>query len=211
GLTLPQLQNPASRAHPEYPINVSMQEYYRNTTAACWPEKYCLTRSEEKYNPIFVSNDKYITWTTTPSKGTEWIKHSYYHPLLNKGTRMEAFLHSIPGPYIPKNTCLNQFERDVATSMMHRLQWQSPSLQPLYTVAGRGPFQGYYSPSSGHYYCLQGMDCYADGTSAVREHLYELQDRAVRSIPCCSYSPGPMICTPTHHPQPSAQCQSPRY
>ncbi|KAM6230499.1 sperm microtubule inner protein 6 [Porphyrio hochstetteri] len=178
GLTVPQLQNPASRVHPECPINVSLQEYYRNTVATCWPGKCCLTRSEEKYNPIFVNNDKYNTWRTTPS--TAWIKHPYYHPLLKKGTRMEAFLHSIPGPYIPKLTCLNQFERDVATSMMHRLQWQSPSLQPLYTIAGRGPFQGYYSPSSGHYYCMQGMDYHADGASALREHLYDLQDRVVR-------------------------------
>ena len=48
---------------------------------------------------------------------------------------------------------------DMVVDKLRRLSRHSPpALRPLYTVAGRGPFQGYYSPCSGRHYCLQGMD-----------------------------------------------------
>lgn len=63
-------------------------------------------------------------------------------------------------------------EREVITNMLHRL--------PVYSVTGRGPFQGYYSPCSGRHYCLRGMDYYVDGGPAIRRHLHTLGERAVR-------------------------------
>ncbi|NWQ87110.1 SMRP1 protein, partial [Burhinus bistriatus] len=172
----------------------------------------------EKYNTVFVNEDKYITWRMGPYNSTAWNKHSSYLPLLPKEMRMDTFLHSIPVPCHPKPTCLNQSgnypcpaTREVAADMLHRLSQLSPlSLQPAYTMMGRGPFQGYYSPCSGHHYCLRGMDYYNDGAPAIRRHLHTLAERAVRSILCCSYSPRAMVCASTHHPKPSSLFTNPR-
>ncbi|KFV53032.1 Spermatid-specific manchette-related protein 1, partial [Gavia stellata] len=172
GLTMPPVQNPVSQGQPEQQIKAAMQDYYRNTIdpATYWPEKYWLARSEEKYSPVFVNEDKHITWRTSPYNSPAWNKHSSYLPLLPKETRMETFLHSIPMPYPPKPTCLNQPEREVIADMPHRL--------PVYTVTGRGPFQGYYSPCFGRHYCLRGMDYNVDGAPAIRKHLHALGERA---------------------------------
>ncbi|KAM6363006.1 sperm microtubule inner protein 6 [Pluvialis apricaria] len=174
GLTMPPVQNPSSQGQPEQLIKAAMQEYYRNTIDPTdyWNEKYWLARSEEKYNPVFVNEDKYITWRTGPYNSTAWDKHSFYLPLLPKETRMETILHSISVPYPLKPTCLNQFESEVVANMPLRL--------PVYTVTGRGRFQGYYSPCSGRHYCLRRMDYHVDGASAIRRHLRALGERAVR-------------------------------
>ncbi|KFP61325.1 Spermatid-specific manchette-related protein 1 [Cariama cristata] len=171
GLTMPPVQNPVSQGQPEQLIKAAMQEYSRNTIdpAAYWLKNW-LARSKEKYNPVFVTEDKYITWGTGPCNSAAWNKHSSYLPLLPKETRMETFLHSIPVLYTLKPTCLNQSERAVITDMLHRL--------PVYTVTGSGLFQCYYSPCSGHHYCLRGMDCYLDGAPAIRRHLHTLGERA---------------------------------
>ncbi|NXI97141.1 SMRP1 protein, partial [Psophia crepitans] len=209
GLTMHWVQNPASQSQTE---QVSLHECFRNSIAASWPEKYWLARSEEKYNPVFVHEDRYISWRKSPHNSIAWNKHSSYLPLLRKETKTEMFLHNIPGLCVPKPSCLNQFDRNVVTDTLRRLSCcPSPSLQPLYTVTVRGPFQGYYSPCSGRHYCLQGMDSYADGASAIRSHVYTLSERAVRSIPCCSYSPRAMLCTSARRPQPSSLCGSPRW
>lgn len=72
-------------------------------------------------------------------------------------------------------------ERDMVANMPCRLSQHSPlSLQPVYTMTGRGPFQGYYSPCSECHYCLRGMDHCVDGASAIRRHLHALGERAVR-------------------------------
>ncbi|NXS69323.1 SMRP1 protein, partial [Pandion haliaetus] len=205
GLTMPPVQNPVSQGQPEQLIKAAMQEYYRNTIdpAAYWPEKYWLARFEEKHSPVFVNEDKYVTWRTHPYNSAAWNKHSSYLPLLPKVTRMETFLHSIPMPYPPKTICLNQFEREVIADTLHRL--------PVYTVTGRGPFQGYYSPCSGRHYCLRGMDYNVDGGPAIRRHLHAVGERAVRGIPCYSYSPRAMFRASTHHPQPSSLYRSLRW
>ncbi|NWR60159.1 SMRP1 protein, partial [Bucorvus abyssinicus] len=196
GLTMPSVQNPPSQDQREQLMKAEMQKRYGNTihTAAYRPEKYWLDRSEEKYNPIFVNDDRYVTWRTGPYNSAAWNKHSTYLPLLPKETRMETSLHTMPTLYPPRPTCLNQFESEEVTNTLCRL--------PVYTVRGRGPCQGYYSPCSGRHYCLRGMDYYVDGTSAIRRPLHTLGERAVRSVPC-SYSPRAMFCTSAHHPQPS--------
>ncbi|NXL54611.1 SMRP1 protein, partial [Podilymbus podiceps] len=214
GLTMPPLQNPASQGQPEQLIKTVMQEYYRNTIdpAAYCPGKYWMARSEEKYNPVFVNEDKYITWRTGPYNSEAWNKHSSCLSFLPKEVRMESFLHSIPVPYLPKPSYLNRYERELVTDTLRRLSCHSPPfLQPVYTVTRRGSFQGYYSPCSGRHYCLRGMDYYIDGAPAIRRHFHALEERAVRSIPCCSFSPRAVFCTPTHHPQPSSLCRSPRW
>ncbi|KGL98608.1 Spermatid-specific manchette-related protein 1, partial [Charadrius vociferus] len=171
GLTMPLVQNPASQGQAEQLIKAAMQEYYRNTIdpAAYWNEKYWLARSEERYNPVFVNEVKHITCRTGPYNSTAWNKHSFYIPLLPKETRMETIMHSISVPYPLKPTCLSQFERELLANMPHRL--------PLYTVTGRGCFQGYYSPSSGRHYCLRAMGYDVDGASTIRRHLRALGER----------------------------------
>ncbi|NXT54667.1 SMRP1 protein, partial [Pluvianellus socialis] len=185
GLTMPPVQNPASQGQPEQLIKAAMQQYYRTTIdpAACWAENYWLARSEEKYKPVFVNEDRYITWRTGPYNSAAWNKHSLYLPLPPKETSMETALHSIFTPYPLKPACLDQFERELVANMPYRL--------PMYTTAGRGCFQGYYSPSSGRHYCLRGMDNCVDGASAIRRHLHALGERAVRQkqVFCSSSSP----------------------
>ncbi|NXS57103.1 SMRP1 protein, partial [Brachypteracias leptosomus] len=195
GLTMPLDQNPASQVHPKHLITAAMQEYYRNTIdpSAYRPWKYWLDRSEEKYNPVFVNEDKYMTWKMGPYNSAAWNKHSSCLPLPPKETRMESFLQSKPTPYAPKLTCINQFERDVVGDML-----------PVYTVMGRAPLQSCYSPCPGRHYCLRGMDYSMDGTSAIRRHLHSPGERAVRSIPCCSQSPRVKFSASTHHPHPSS-------
>ncbi|NXK00711.1 SMRP1 protein, partial [Corythaixoides concolor] len=170
GLTMPPEQNPGSQGQPEQLTKAVTQEYYRKTvdTATYRPEKYWLTRFRETYNPGFVNEDKCITWRTGPYHSAAWNKHSSYLSPLPKETRMETFLHNIPMPYPLKLTCFNGYEREVATNMLHRL--------PVHTVTGRGPIQVYYSPSSGSYYCLPGIDYYIDGAPAIRRHLHALEE-----------------------------------
>ncbi|NWZ31259.1 SMRP1 protein, partial [Asarcornis scutulata] len=215
GLTMPQDRNPASQGQPDKLIKAVMQEYlYRNAInpTAYWPEKYWLTRPEEKYNPVFVNEDKYITWRAGPYNSAAWNKYSTYLPLPPKEKRMETYLRSIPVPYPPKPACLNQYEREVVADMLCRLSRLSPpSLQPVYTTSGRRPFQGSYSPCSGRHYCLRGMDDYVAGGLRLRSHLNTLAERTVRSIPCCNYSPTATLCAPSHRPQPSYPYMSPRW
>ncbi|NWQ93299.1 SMRP1 protein, partial [Burhinus bistriatus] len=197
GLLMPPVQNPASQGQPEQLIKAAMQKYYRNIAnpAAYWTENYWLARSEEKYKPVFLNEDKHITWRTDPYNSAACNKHSFYLPLLPKETRMETILHSISVPYPLKPACLNQFgncPRPVPVLL----------LLPVYTMAGRGCFQDHYSPCSGCHYCLQGMDYYTDGASAIRRHLHALGERAVRfsaHLPHQSFVP-PMpdsfVCSP---------------
>ncbi|XP_065716307.1 sperm microtubule inner protein 6 isoform X2 [Patagioenas fasciata] len=211
GLTVPPVLKRENQGPPEEVIRAIMQDCYRNTMepAAYWPGKYWLSRSEEKYNPVFVNEDKYITWRTGPYNSATWNKHSTYLPLLPKETRMETYLRSIPVPYPPKPACLSQIERDMVADMLRRLSRQTPpSVQPVYTVSGRGPFQGYYSPCSGRHYCLRGMDYYIDGATAIRRHLNAIGERAdypvlqlqpERNVLCIYTSP-PSILLPVHQP-----------
>ncbi|NXI51571.1 SMRP1 protein, partial [Chloroceryle aenea] len=181
-------------------MKTAMQVYYRNTIdptsyrntidpTSYRPWKYSMSRSEEKYSPVFVNEDKYVTWTTGPYNSAAWHKHSSYLPLLPKETRMKTYLHSMPTPYPLNLICFTPFEKNMVGDM--------------HIMEGRGPLQGYYSPCSGRHYCLRGMDYYVDGSSAIRRHLYSPGERAVRSVPASSYSPRVTFCVSTHHLQPS--------
>ncbi|NXC45415.1 SMRP1 protein, partial [Penelope pileata] len=231
GLTMTQEKNTLSQGQPDKLIKAVMQEYlYWNAVdpTAYWPEKYWLTRPEEKYNPVLVNEDKYISWRTGPYNSAAWNKYCTYLPLPPKEKRMETFLRSIPVPYPPKPACLNDYEKEVVADMLRRVSRLSPpSVQPVYSMSGRKPFQGYYSPCSGRHYCLRGMDYYVDGDPSIRRHLNTLAERTVRlgwdgtswewingcfgSIPCCNYSLTAIPCAPTRPPQPSYQYMSPRW
>lgn len=55
----------------------------------------CFFCIAEKYNPVFVNEDKYITWRTGPYNSATWNKHSTYLPLLPK---VESKLPALPLP-----------------------------------------------------------------------------------------------------------------
>ncbi|XP_028943039.1 spermatid-specific manchette-related protein 1 [Antrostomus carolinensis] len=165
GLTAPPVQNPASQGPPSQLVKLEREESFRKTIdhAAYWPEKYWLARSEGMYNPVFVNEDKYISWRTGPYHSTAWNNYSSYLTLLPKVAGWLLLLTltlTIPP----------------LADVLHLL----PSLQPVYTVTGRRPFHSYYSPCSGRHYCLQGIDYYSDAAAAIRRHLHEIEETAVR-------------------------------
>ncbi|KFO73865.1 Spermatid-specific manchette-related protein 1 [Cuculus canorus] len=165
GLTLSRQENMTTQGEPE--------KYYQhaNDSASHWPEKYCLTRTEEKYNPVVVNEDKQITWKTGPYHSTTWNKQTSYVNLQPKETRVETFLHSVPVPCPLKHVCLDRFEREVITETM-----------PVGAAVKKGPFQGHYSLCSAHHYCPQGMECYVDGIPVIRGHFHIPGERAEHSV-----------------------------
>ncbi|KFP34234.1 Spermatid-specific manchette-related protein 1 [Colius striatus] len=169
GLTVPPLKNPASQGQPEHLINTSMQEYYRNKAPQDTPTcGFCFA---EKYKPVFVNDDKYISWRN-PYSSTAWNKHSSYPPLQPKETRMETSLNNTLMPYSTKAPCLRQLGNcpcsEGVTGTLHRV--------PVYSARQREPLQVYYSPCSGHHYCLRGTNCCVGGASAIRRHIHALED-----------------------------------
>ncbi|NXL88190.1 SMRP1 protein, partial [Alectura lathami] len=199
-------QNASNQGQLEKLTKAVMEDYlYQNAIdpTAYWPKKYWLMTREEKYSPVFVNENKYITWRADPYNSAGWNKYSTYLTLLPKEKRMETLLRSIPVPYSPQPPCLSQYERDCG--ILHRLSWLSPPpLQTVYITSGRKPFQGYFSSCSGRHYCLRGMDYYVDGDPAIRGHCH-------LSIPCCTYSPLVTCCATTHHPPPLCTRMSPRW
>ncbi|XP_056179676.1 spermatid-specific manchette-related protein 1 [Falco biarmicus] len=207
GLTMPLVQNPASQGQPKQLVKATMQEYYRNTgdLAAYWPDVYWLARSKvtiakKKHNSFFVNENEYITRRTSLYNSTA----SSYPSCSCACAILESIWVMVWLPLLALTLPIPSLsEGEVVADMAHRL--------PVYTVIGRGPSQGYYSPCPGHRYCLQGLSYSIDGVPANRRHLHTLGERAVRSMPCCSYSPRAMFWTSTHHLQPSSLCRSPTY
>ncbi|XP_010018852.1 PREDICTED: spermatid-specific manchette-related protein 1-like, partial [Nestor notabilis] len=143
---MPPEPSPMIQALPD--LRAAMREYYKNTMypAAYSPGNFT---SKEKYKPVFVNENKYMSWRTSPST-TVWNRGSSYLPLLPKETRMNTLLYSIPVMCPLRPMCLNQYEKMVIADMMHRV--------PVYSVTGRIPFQSYYVPCSGRHCCLRGID-----------------------------------------------------
>lgn len=49
--------------------------------ATCPTGQSCLFLISEKYSPVFVNEDKYITWRAGPYNSAAWNKYSTYLPL----------------------------------------------------------------------------------------------------------------------------------
>uniref|UniRef100_A0A8C0ERT5 Chromosome 9 open reading frame 24 n=1 Tax=Bubo bubo TaxID=30461 RepID=A0A8C0ERT5_BUBBB len=148
----------------------------------------CYICVADKYKPVFVNKDKYLTWRTGPYNSTVWNRYPSCLPLPPKVESSPPGLPKLEPPQV-----LPAPQREVATDMLPRL--------PVYSVTGRGPYWGYYSPCSGCHHCLQGMDYYVDGASAIRGQLHTLEERALQpqgNIPCI-YTP-PLVILPVQEP-----------
>uniref|UniRef100_A0A8C0IB97 Chromosome 9 open reading frame 24 n=1 Tax=Bubo bubo TaxID=30461 RepID=A0A8C0IB97_BUBBB len=185
GLTMPLAQNPASQGQTDPALGPSSCPPAPQDTPACY---ICVA---DKYKPVFVNKDKYLTWRTGPYNSTVWNRYPSCLPLPPKmaGWLLLLDLNLTIPPLA---------EREVATDMLPRL--------PVYSVTGRGPYWGYYSPCSGCHHCLQGMDYYVDGASAIRGQLHTLEEREYPmlqlqpqgNIPCI-YTP-PLVILPVQEP-----------
>uniref|UniRef100_A0A8C3STU7 Chromosome 9 open reading frame 24 n=1 Tax=Chelydra serpentina TaxID=8475 RepID=A0A8C3STU7_CHESE len=189
GLTVPRVENQVNQAHLEKMIKHAVQDYsYKNTIepTAYRPEKYWVTRPEEKYNPVFVSGDKYATWRTGPYNSAGWNKYTTYLPRLpqvNPGPpECTCFSRGVsPPPPPPPPLAPLVSEREVVVNMLNSLsRSQLPSVQHRSTIPGRKPFQGYSSPCTGRHYCLRGMDYYVDGAPCNERQLNQLVEKIVR-------------------------------
>ncbi|XP_057269649.1 spermatid-specific manchette-related protein 1 [Pezoporus wallicus] len=171
GLTMPPGSSPTIQAPPD--LRAAVRGYYKSTMypAAYSPGNFT---SKEKYRPVFASENKYMSWRTSPST-TAWSMESSSLSLLPKETRMNTRLYSIPVMCPLRPTCLNLYENVVLADTMHRV--------PVYTVTGRIPFQNYYFPCSGRRCCLRGIDCYLDGTPATRKKLFAVEESTDHPMP----------------------------
>ncbi|NXG37696.1 SMRP1 protein, partial [Dromaius novaehollandiae] len=179
GLAMPPVQSPASHGQQEKALEAAVREYaYRPAIdpTAYQPQNYRVTRREERYNPFFVNEDRYVTWRTAPFNSAAWNKYTTYLPRLPREVTMELLPHGAPGPYPPKPQPLARCEPQTLAAALARAP--GPSLQ--HAAAARSPSQGYYSPCTGRHYCLRGMDYYADGGLAASRHRHALPERTVR-------------------------------
>uniref|UniRef100_A0A8B9TVM3 Chromosome 9 open reading frame 24 n=1 Tax=Anas platyrhynchos TaxID=8839 RepID=A0A8B9TVM3_ANAPL len=187
GLTVPQDRNPASQGQPDKLIKAVMQEYlYRNAIdpTAYWPEKYWLTRPEA--SPCHTLQNLPASTNTVTA-----LTHSS-SSCCARAIQVLSCLVISSSPLILAVLLLA--EREVVADMLRRLSRLSPpSLQPVYTMSGRRPFQGYYSPCSGRHYCLRGMDYYGHSTPCLR---YLLQEHPVLQL----QPHGDSLCTFTSPP-----------
>ncbi|KAM8792999.1 sperm microtubule inner protein 6 [Eudromia elegans] len=207
GLAMPPVPSPGQQ---EKLLKAAAQELaYRNAVepSAYQPEKYWVTRQEERYNPVFVNEDRYVTWRTSPYNSAAWDKYTTYLPRLPKEAKTEALLESAARP-----EHLHRCEREVADLLSSLSRAPLPSVPQVCTAAARRPYQGYLSPCSGRHYCLRGMDYYGDaGRPDTGRHLHPLAERAVRSIPYCRSSPGVTCYALSCSPQPSCLYTSPKW
>ncbi|XP_025894852.1 spermatid-specific manchette-related protein 1 [Nothoprocta perdicaria] len=179
GLAMPPVPSAGSPGQQERLLTAAAQELaYRNAVepSAYQPEKYWVTRQEERYNPVFVNEDRYVTWRTSPYNSAAWNKYTTYLPRLPKEAKMEALLESAARP-----EHLHRCEREVADMLGSLRRAPPPAAPHVYAAAARRPYQGYFSPCSGRHYCLRGMDYYGDvGRPDTGRHLHPLAERAVR-------------------------------
>ncbi|XP_060092445.1 sperm microtubule inner protein 6 isoform X1 [Heteronotia binoei] len=207
GLTVPRLDNQVDQTHLEKMVKRAVQEYtYKNSAepTAYRPYKYWVTREEEKYNPVFVGDDRYATWRTGPYNSAAWNKYTTYLPRIPRDAGMETILRGMPMQYPPKPERLNSYEREVVVNMLNSLsRKQLPSIHHHHTIPGRMPYQGYYSPCSGRHYCLRGMDYYVDGAPNNEQQIRQLVEKIVRNFPYYDHHQEMTLCAPMPDPLPS--------
>uniref|UniRef100_A0A8D2LMR0 Chromosome 9 open reading frame 24 n=1 Tax=Varanus komodoensis TaxID=61221 RepID=A0A8D2LMR0_VARKO len=214
GLTVPRVEHPVDQAHLEKMVKQAEQEYsYRNSIepTAYRPYKYWVTREEERFNPVFIGDDRYATWRTGPYNSAAWNRYTTYLPRIPREAGMETILRGMPMQYPPKPERLNNYEREVVVNMLNSLsRKQLPSLQHRYLVPGRVPYQGYHSPCTGRHYCLRGMDYYVDGAPSSERQISQLVERIVRfggpllppatALAQCQQHPAISLPPPQHQP-----------
>ncbi|XP_007498932.1 spermatid-specific manchette-related protein 1 isoform X1 [Monodelphis domestica] len=176
GLKKPMLEQHVDQQSLEKMVKRAVEEYsYKGSVPGnpYLPQKYWISEAEaERYNPAFISGDRYGAWRTGPYNSSGWNKYTTYLPRLPKEAGMETMMRGMPLDYPPKPDRFNNYEREVVVNMLNSLSRnQLPSIQPRYTVPGRLPFQGYDSPCTGRHYCLRGMDYYATGAPSNERHL----------------------------------------
>ncbi|XP_062456504.1 sperm microtubule inner protein 6 [Rhea pennata] len=183
GLAVPRVPSPPGPGQQEQLVKAAVRELaYRDAVVptAYQPEKYWVTRQEESYNPVFINEDRFVTWRTGPYDSAAWNKYTSYLPRLPpKEAKPEALGRSGPARYPPEPEQPPGRERQAA-ALDGPWAPQLPSLPPAHAAVPTRPFQGYCSPCSGRHYCLRGMDYYCDGGLAASRHLQPLAERAVR-------------------------------
>ncbi|XP_043834917.1 spermatid-specific manchette-related protein 1 isoform X1 [Dromiciops gliroides] len=208
GLKRPMLERHVDQQSLEKMVKRAVEEYsYKGSVPGnpYLPHKYWISEAEERYNPTFISGDRYGTWRTGPYNSAGWNKYTTYLPRLPKEAGMETVIRGMPLDYPPKPDRFNNYEREVVVNMLNSLSRnQLPSIQPRYTVPGRLPFQGYDSPCTGRHYCLRGMDYYATGAPSNERHLTQptkcppLQPQARNEL--CDFTPPPSITVSLYKP-----------
>uniref|UniRef100_A0A8C5RT87 Sperm microtubule inner protein 6 n=1 Tax=Laticauda laticaudata TaxID=8630 RepID=A0A8C5RT87_LATLA len=184
GLTIPRVDQPIDQSHLEKMVKKAVQEYsYKNSIepTAYRPYKYWVSREEEKFNPVFIGNDRYASWRTGPYNSASWNRYTTYLPRIPREAGMDAILRGMPMEYPPKPERLNNYEREVVVNMLNSLsRKQLPYVRHQYPIPGRMPYQGYYSPCTGRHYCLRGMDYYVDGAPSTERQISQLVEKIVR-------------------------------
>ncbi|KAG8131331.1 hypothetical protein E2320_017904 [Naja naja] len=118
GLTIPRVDQPIDQSHLEKMVKKAVQEYsYKNSIepTAYRPYKYwglllpppflktlLSLPNPEKFNPVFIGNDRYATWRTGPYNSAAWNRYTTYLPRIPREAGMDAILRGMPMEYPPK-------------------------------------------------------------------------------------------------------------
>nr|XP_020822636.1 spermatid-specific manchette-related protein 1 isoform X3 [Phascolarctos cinereus] len=134
GLKKPMLENHVDRQCLEKMVKRAVEEYsYKGAVPGnpYLPQKYWISEPEERYNPTFISGDRYATWRTGPYHSAGWNKYTTYLPRLPKEAGMETVIRGMPLDYPPKPDRFNNYEREVVVNMLNSLSRnQLPSIRP---------------------------------------------------------------------------------
>ncbi|XP_072462468.1 sperm microtubule inner protein 6 isoform X2 [Notamacropus eugenii] len=134
GLKKPMVEHHVDRQSLEKMVKRAVEEYsYKGSVPGnpYLPQKYWISEQEERYNPTFVSEDRFSTWRTGPYNSACWNKHTTYLPRLPKETGMETTVRGMPLDGPPKPDRFNNYEREVVVNMLNSLSRnQLPSIQP---------------------------------------------------------------------------------